>query len=544
MGRDVMPYLIQIFIFFWLLISIKSVLFWIYLWQLKEYHIGRFLDHFTTHKGKKLIFGFSPIFKLVLLVLLFFSNHFVFLLLFYILLITYAGESFHFVIGLLKRNAKKPVFTLKTLLLTTFSLLLLVFYLVIVVNFTTFGVVLSILLFDILSPKIISAIVLMVQPFFVFARNGVLEKATGKIKKFKNLKVVAITGSYGKTSTKEFLTTILSLKFNVLSTPEHKNSEIGIAQTILGQLHGDHEVFVVEMGSYNRGGIKLLCNMVKPKIGIVTGVNEQHLSTFGSMENLLSAEGGGELMANLPHNNGLLVVNGDNKYCVDLYKKANIDKKIYSVLGDKVSSDIWAEEISINKDSLDFMAITQHKEAAHFKVNVLGQQNIQNLLGAILVAKELGMDLEEIVVAAKNIRREQAGITLKNGVHGINVIDSSYSSNPNGVMADLDYLNVFPNKKIIIMPCLIELGGKSAEIHRQIGEKIAQICDMAIITTRERFKDIKNGATTNGMAANHITFSENPKEIFNLITTFCKKEDAVLLEGRVPCQLIKLLVSR
>ncbi len=523
----------QLIIFFWFIRTIKFVLFWIYLWQLKDYHVGRFIDHFRTDKGKKIFFNLLFIIKLFLLILI----SYYFILVFYVLLLIYITESIVFIV----KKSKRPIWTLKTIFLTCFSTIIVALCAIFIKTVPGF------LLFDILTPVIISVIVLLFQPFFVLARNNILKKAKNKISQFKNLIVIGITGSYGKTSTKEFLTIILSSKFRILSTPDHKNSEIGIAQTILQDLNNKHKIFIVEMGSYNKGGIKLLCDIVKPKIGIVTGVNQQHLSTFGSMENLLSAEGGRELLENLPKD-GLLVINGDNKYCLDLYKSIGrsglpILGKIYSVKGDRIDSDIWAEEITVGKNSVDFVVMNKNKEAVHFNVNVLGKQNIQNLLGAILLAKELGMSLEEISSACKKIKLEQAGITLKKGIHGIDIIDSSYSSNPDGVMADLDYLNIFPQKKIIIMPCLIELGNKSAEIHEEIGKKIAEVCDMAIITTKDKFEDIKSGAMINGMPQNKIIFSDNPKEIFNLVTTFCKEGDVVLLEGRVPIELIKLLVK-
>lgn len=546
-----MPLLIQIIIFLWLIGMFKNVLFWLYLWQLKEYHVGRFLDHFRTYKGERLIFGFLPILKFVLLALLL-NNQYLFFIVFYILLLIYGAQAYSLLKALLNGDLKKPVVTLKTSILIGVSALVLVLYTLLVKYYVVENaeVALCLLAFDILTPLIVSAIILIIHPYFVLARNGILAKARGKRRKFKNLTVIGITGSYGKTSTKEFLTKILSQKFSVLSTPEHKNSEIGIAQTILRDLNEEHEIFIAEMGSYKKGGITLLCDMVMPKIGIVTGVNEQHLSTFRSMENLLSAEGGIELEKSLPRE-GMLVVNGDNKHCLNLYRRSHLkNKKVYSAGKERITADIWAEEISANIDSLDFVTVTQDKQAVHFHVNVLGKQNIQNLLGAILVAKELGMTLEEIAKACEYIKPSQAGIILKKGVHGINVIDSSYSSNPDGVIADLEYLDVFDNnkeeslrtKRVIIMPCLIELGSKSSEIHKNIGQKIAEICDLAIITTKDRFGEIKMGAAMNGMGDEKIKFSENSKEIFNLVTTFCKKDDVILLEGRVPEKLIKLLM--
>jgi len=532
--------LVSIIISLWLIRTIKVVLFWIYLWQLKEYHIGRFIDHFRTHKGKKLIFNFLLGIKIVLLALILVRP----LLFAWVLSLVYVFEVLVFGLQVVKNTIKKPVITSKIMLLLLMSYALVVLFLAKALYFQLYSpVIASLLLFDILTPIIISMVVLLVQPLFVLARNSTLDKAKRKMATMENITVIGITGSYGKTSTKEFLKTILSAKFKVLATPDHKNSEMGIAQTILHELKPEHQVFIVEMGAYQKGGISLLCDIVKPKIGMVTGVNEQHLAIFGSLDNLLSAEGGIELLHHLPHD-GILVVNGENKYCMNLYKSADINKKLYTVSGTKMASDIFAEDVMITKDDVSFVAMTKEREAMHFLVNVLGKQNVQNLLGAILVAKELGMSLEEIAKASQNITKGQAGITQKIGIHGIAVIDSSYSSNPDGVMADLDYLNVFNGKKIIVMPCLIELGVESDCIHEEIGKKLAQICDVAIITTRDKFREISNGFMSQGIGSHKILFCDNPREISTMITVMCKEGDAVLLEGRVPSEVIKLLKSR
>ncbi|MEK7124760.1 MAG: UDP-N-acetylmuramoyl-tripeptide--D-alanyl-D-alanine ligase [Patescibacteria group bacterium] len=539
--------IIQAFILFWLARAFKTALFWVYLWQLKEYHIGRFIDHFRTHKGKKIFLNFIFIAKVILLILVFLPK--ISGLLYYIfgaLFLIYGIEFFIFLKSILAKNLKIPKFTSKTIFLTSSSFIVVVFYAFWAADYLKTanwrGFFYSLLLFDVISPIIITGLVLIFQPVFILFRDRMLSKAKAKIKKFDNLTVIAITGSYGKTTTKEFLKTILSEKFNVLATPEHKNSEAGIAETILNDLNESHRIFIVEMGAYQKGGISLLCDIVKPKIGIVTGVNEQHLATFGSMENLLSAEGGRELAENLT-DGGTIILNGDNKHCLDLYKKFSGNKKLYSAAGDRVEADIKTEHISVEKEFIHFIAKDSQKYMADFKVAVLGRHNISNLLAAILAAKELGMSLEEIAIACKKIKQEQGGIVLKKGIHGINIIDSSYSSNPDGVLADLDYLDIFEGKKVIVMPCLIELGEKSSEIHQKIGQKIAEVCDLAIITTKDKFEEIKQAATLHfhWMPENQIILSQKPKEILMKITTFCKEGDAVLLEGRVMVEIIKLL---
>ena len=525
--------LINIISFFWWARTIKAILFWVYLWQLKEYHVGRFLDHFRTASGKKIFYNWLFLSKIILVFLLSIQYE----LILYVIFAIYLAESALFFQGIAQNRIKKPVFTAKAKLLTIVSIAL---YLFLVHGYIKNGFLFYILIFDILTPVFVSLVVLMFQPFFVYGRNKILKKAKEKIRGFENLTVIAITGSYGKTTTKEFLKTILSEKFSVLATPEHKNSEMGIAQTILEDLHQEHEIFIVEMGAYNKGGIRLLCDMVRPSIGLVVGVNEQHLATFGSLENLLSAEGGGELLEHLPKD-GLLIVNGDNKYCLDLYKKAGNNKKLYTLNKHTIHSDIWTEELDVHKNFISFIAVSSQKELAHFNVYVLGGHNVQNMLGAILVAKELGMSFEEISMAAKNIHPNQAGIILYRGLHGMQIIDSSYSSNPDGVMADLDYLSVFEGKKVMVMPCLIELGGKSAHIHHAVGKKIASVCDLAIITTRDQFESLRFGALESGMAEEQIILCDNAREILAHITTFCKEGDSVLLEGRVPRELIESL---
>lgn len=546
-----MDLFLEILIIFWALISIKQIFFWIYLWQLKEYHIPRFLDHFSTEKGKSLIFNKLRflkifIFILFLIVIFLFKNQFELEnTLIYILLAIYFAETVLFLKQIIVKSFKKPKITSKSGLLILLCFIVLFLYLALSQN------PIDLLAFDIFLPIVVSIIVLLLQPVVVFLRNITLKKATKKIAGMKNLIVIGITGSYGKTTTKEFLTTILQAKFNVLATHEHKNSEMGIASTILNNLKPEHEIFIVEMGAYKKGGIKLLCDMVKPRLGMVTGVTVQHLSLFGSIENLLSAEGGGELAKALP-SNGTLFLNAENKYCLDLFKKLNtygkISKKLYAENGNKLNTEIWAENVEVTAKQLSFVALTRDKQMAHFNLSILGRHNLQNILGAILIAKELGMNLEEISKACENIKPEQAGIIVKEGIHKINIIDSSYSSNPDGAIADLDCLNLFGNvKKVVVMPCLIELGEKSKEMHYKIGQKIAEVCDLAIITTKDKFADIKRGATHPQPLPKErgceVIFLEDSQEIFHKITTFCKAGDSVLLEGRVPEKLIKLLVN-
>jgi len=433
------------------LIFLKLLFFWLWLWQLKEYHIGRFVAHFKEGQPiKKIISSFwrlkYPKFTKKIIVISFIS---IFLAILMLSRGFYGFHGFHF-----------PIF------------LLIVF------------------------------IPLIFQIPTAIWKKRLLEKARKKREQFPNLLVIGITGSYAKTSIKEFLYTILSSKFNVLKTKEHKNSEVGIAQTILNELTKEHQVFIVEMGAYNVGGIKLLCDMVGPKIGVLTGINEQHMATFGSLENIIKTKF--ELIESLPKD-GIAFFNGQNQYCVELYQKTKIKKKLYGQ-GAKTAG-------------------------------------LENIEGAKAVAQELGLTEKEIWKACREIKEQLPSIKLKRGKNNVDIIDATYSANPNGVIAHLDYLKTLIGKKIIIMPCLIELGSASSEVHQRIGRKIAQTCDWAIITTKDRFKEIKEGAQEGGMKPENILFLEKPEMISEKIKLFCNPGDVILLEGRVPNNLIQMLVQ-
>lgn len=522
-------------ILFWFVREIKAILFWLYFWQLKEYHIGRAIDHFRTEKGKKLIFNIRNILVIFLFAISFSFNYFLF---FYsVTFFLYFLESDKFFYDFLLKKIKKPVLTFKSLFLFSILICMAGFYSLKLFSSRFF--VSWFLAFDILTPFIVSFVVLLLQPLTVFLRNRIIEKAKKKREKFKDLLVIGITGSYGKTSTKEFLYEILSKKFNVLKTDKHQNSEIGIANCILNNLKKDHEIFIVEMGAYSRGGIKKLCDIVKPKIGILTGINEQHLATFGSIENTIKTKY--ELIESLPED-GIAIFNGSNEIIWNLRKHAReekLKKVVFCSLNNK-EADILAESIKEEKNKLLFN-VSSNGESQAFNLNLLGKQNVENVLLAIACSRELKMQLKEIAHICKNIRDISGVMKLSKGIKGIELIESTYSSNPNGIIAHLNYLKKWEKKKIIIMPCLIELAQSSSKNHSIIGEKIGKICDLAIITTKDKIEEIKKGALKKGMRKENILFIESPDRIYQKIRSFAQEGDVVLLEGRLPIKLITLL---
>lgn len=536
---------------FWLVRTTKFVLFYLYLWQLKEYHLGRVLDHFRTEKGRGLIWNPVEFLKIIFLVYFFAFPYFfssslylftIYSLLPSAILILYFAETIKVFRDLFQKKLKFPVLTKKTAFLVPVVLLLEILFIFILFNFEKdlnfFAFFL--LTADIFTLVLASAVVLAFQPLAVFLRNQIIRKAKKKREDFKDLLVIGITGSYGKSSTKEFLYTILSEKHKVLKTKANQNSEAGISQCILNDLKPKHEIFIVEMGAYGKGGIKLLCNITKPKIGILTGINEQHLALFGSQENIMKTKY--ELIESLPED-GLAIFNGDDQRCLEFYQKTKKPKKIYFSVGKKgLGTDLWAENIIARKDFIFFKAC-DISGCANFKAYLPGAHFVSNLLAVILVCKELGMGLQEISQALLKIKPIKKTMQILKGRNKLTIIDDSYSANSEGVISALEYLKIYPTKKIIVLPCIIELGKTSKEIHRKIGEKIGKVCDAAIVTTKERFKEIKEGAISVGWRKESILFSEDPEQIFEIIKSVCGPGDVVLLEGRVPDRLISLLVD-
>lgn len=525
--------------FFWYARTVRALLFALYLWQLKEYHIKRFLAHFGTAKGKRLFLHPFVAAKLALLGLWLFWPGASTLL----LLALYIGETALVLRALRVNTLLLPVLTRKTAVLICSVFLVQSLFLAGVLLYFSSSLFLSLILFDLLSLFIGTFVVLAWQPYTIFERKRILQQAGEKRKRMKNLKVIGITGSYGKTSTKEFLAHILGTKFVVLKTPEHKNSEMGIAHTILYDLTDEHQVFVCEMGAYSKGGIKLLSDMVQPAIGVVTGVNEQHLGVFGSEMNLISTEGGGELVRSLPQD-GTLVLNDDSKRLHELgpwLQLWNPDFANYIWCSAKGRKDVFAKDVAAKKEEVSFTLAVEGGEEAKVILPLPGAHNVENAVLAAATARELGMSIEETAKALTDTPKEASAMQLEKGKSGFDILNSSYSANPTGVLAALEHLSLWEGKKIVVMPSLIELGPASRKVHTAIGQKIGEICDMALITTKDEFPALLSGAKERGMKEENIMFLEDSQKIAEKILAIAKKGDGVLLEGRVPAEILSLL---
>jgi UDP-N-acetylmuramoyl-tripeptide--D-alanyl-D-alanine ligase len=396
-----------------------------------------------------------------------------------------------------------------------------------------YGVISSILILALglfvlyfLVPFIVVVAMYLLQIPVMLAKSFIYEKAARKIASMPDLTVIGITGSYGKSSTKEFLAQILENKFKVIKTPKNINTEIGISKFILQKLNSRNGIFIVEMGAYKRNEIKRICDIVKPRIGIVTGINEQHLDLFKSFENIISTKY--ELIESLPKNS-LAVFNGENEYCLEMAEGWPYKKIVYTTLSLR-GAVATKQSRGITTGS------PRPADAELAMTKSLPKHYLLNLAGAVEVAKYLGMNEGEIKEAVKSIKLTDRMMKTFIGRDGALVIDDSYSANPSGVLAGLDYLAEQKQKtKIVVMPCLIELGEKAEEVHRKIGKRIGEVCDVAIITTHDYFHEMKQEA------GDKVVLAFQSEKVIELLKDKLGSDTAVLLEGRLAEEIVEFL---
>lgn len=330
----------------------------------------------------------------------------------------------------------------------------------------------------------------LIKPIEDFAKNLIVFLAKRKISSMKNLAVIGITGSYGKTSVKEILFRILNSRFKTLKTPESFNTILGVSKVILKDLKPKHEFFVVEMGMYGPGEIKRLCDVVKPKAGIVTAVGLSHLERAESVENIYKAKS--ELIQSLPKG-ALAVFNRENELCEKM-SKDRLDLTTSLCGFSKINNNsVWATGVKTTEKGIIF---TLHSGGGEVNITapLLGRHNALNIVLASAVALNFGMSLEEIKNALTSLPPVPHRLQLMEGAGGSTIIDDSYNANPESVKSALEVLKDFDSPtKIVVTPGMIELGEKQFEENKKFGESLGRVADYVLIVGDTNRKAIIEG---------------------------------------------------
>lgn len=365
------------------------------------------------------------------------------------------------------------------------------------------------------------------RPIEKSIRKGFCIKASNKLKEMPNLKVIGITGSYGKTSTKYAVNTILSQKFNTLMTPESYNTTMGVVRTINEKLTSTHNIFVCEMGAKYVGDIKEICDIVKPQYGLLTAIGPQHLDTFGSIEKVSKTKM--ELIDALPQD-GMAFVNWEDENI----KKVELPKNAVK-FGLTKKADYYAENIQITEHGSTFDVVLPNKEKIQIKTKLLGELNILNIVGAVAIADKLGMTADEIKIGAKYLRPVPHRLQLKQNPNGSIIIDDAYNSNVKGANMALDVLKSFENKqRVLVTPGIVELGDKAKDINRSLGRKAAESADYVILVGREQTLPILNGLQDKHYPKENTFISKNLAEALNQMNKITDSKTVILLENDLP----------
>lgn len=376
----------------------------------------------------------------------------------------------------------------------------------------------------ILIPLLVPLVHVFMIPIEAAITNKYLMSAKSKLKKRDDLIKIGITGSFGKTSTKYILNTILSQKYNVCMSPHSFNTTKGISKVVNDFLKPENEILITEMGARNKGDIKDIADLIKPKYGIITSVGTQHLLSFGSVENLKNTKY--ELIEALPED-GIAVFNGFNEGAMELYDRCTIEK--YATGKNK---DLAVSNIKVSKDGTAFV-LKYKEESIKCQTVLVGRHNVENILVCARMALILGLSMEQIKEGISNLKPVPHRLEVKNE-NGITILDDSYNASVEGCAVALDVLSKFKGKKIVITPGLVELGKLEKEENERFGENIAKVADSVIIVNNVNLESIKLGLAKAEFNMEQAYAAETLEKAKRLLEGIVVEGSVVLIENDLP----------
>ena len=353
-------------------------------------------------------------------------------------------------------------------------------------------------------------------------------EALYKIARFKrdlyNIPVIAITGSVGKTSTKDIVANVVSKKYNTLKTIGNNNNNIGLPFTILKLK--EHEAAVIEMGMNHFGEIRLLASIAKPNICIITNIGTSHIGNLGSRENILKAK-----LEILEESKDVKVIlNNDNDLLHKWYIENNQNWNI-KTYGIENKSDFNAENIKLYTDGSEFTCIISGKEQK-IKVPVGGEHFVLNSLCAITVGELLKIDINDIKDGIQEFELTKKRMDIKELPNGIKVINDAYNASFESMQATLRYLTEFKeNRKIAILGDMFELGEYAKELHEKVGKEVVKNKIDILICNGDNAKNIALQAKKEKMNPKNIYYVESKQDILRIVKDIAQKGDIILLKA-------------
>lgn len=386
------------------------------------------------------------------------------------------------------------------------------------------------LLITVVSYLFVIAAVWLLRPVEARINRRYREDARKILKSIPSLKVIGITGSYGKTSTKHYLHTILSEQYETLMTPGSYNTPMGVIRTVREMMKPYTEIFICEMGAKQKGDIKEICDLVDPACGIITAVGPMHLETFGNIETVADTKF--ELADAIPAD-GFVVVNNDFDMIASRAVK-NTECVRYAV-SNPSGADYRAEDIEYSADGSRFTVVTPSGERLPFSTRLVGECNISNLLAAVIMALRLGMTVEKIRTGVSRIQQVEHRLSVKRSAGGVTVIDDAFNSNPVGSKMALEVLGRFTTgRRICVSPGMIELGDRSEELNRELGGHMADNSDIVIIVNEVNRKSLTAGVLDRGFDKKNLHVVADFNEAQQVLSGILRQGDVVLYENDLP----------
>ncbi len=434
-----------------------------------------------------------------------------------------------YLLSYLPRKAKKPlVFTtrVKRLYITAFILFAVLFaasYLISASGASVFVFQLPL----VFTSYFMLLVNLVNSPCENAVRRYYINSAKKKIASLPGLVVIGITGSYGKTGTKYILNKLLSEKYNVLMTPASYNTTMGVVKVVRENLTAAHDIFICEMGARNPGEIKEICDIVKPKYGIITSIGPCHLETFGTIENIIKTKF--ELCDALPED-GIIFLNADNH---EIASASPSRKAVYYGIKNTQRADCFADILSLSEKGTTF-EVHHGDERFTLSTKLLGAHNILNVLGCVALSKTLGVDNTSLVLGAKRVEGAPHRLSLIKGGDFV-IIDDSFNSNPSGTKAALEVLSGFDGIKTIITPGMIELGAEQDRLNSEFGADAAGVCDYIYLVGERNTRPIKLGALSAGFPGDRLVIFDRGEDAINKAKSLGgDKRSVILIENDLP----------
>lgn len=385
-----------------------------------------------------------------------------------------------------------------------------------------------------LAPWLLGGVVNnMLRPVQQADNRRFVRRAQQRLRDVRPL-VVGITGSYGKTTTKACVTAVLDLLGPSYPTPASFNSTLGVVRAINEGLQPQHQSFVVEMGAYRTGDVAELCELVHPRVGVLTAIGPAHLERFGSLD--VTEQAKGELADSLPADGGLFVTRADDERTLRVARTRSAARTLLFAPAPHPDADVWAEDVRLQDGRTIFTVVVREgNQRAEIRARLLGEHNVANLLAAATVGVGRGLALTDVARALGRVTPPDHRLSpIVNRAAGVVVIDDSYNANPEGAAAALGVLRDHPaTRRVLVTPGMVELGEREREENRRLGELAAGVADVALLIG-PRGEDVAEGMRAAGARAEQILHFPDGPAAHAKLAELTRSGDVVLFENDLP----------